>query len=121
MTKLTVYYDGACPLCAREIAFLKRLDRRRRIAFEDVAEPGAGASCPVESQRLLARFHARLPDGQLVDGARAFTETYAQIPGLGPVKWLGRFGPSRAVLNLAYAGFLTIRPGLQRLARRRAA
>ena len=28
-----VWYDGACPLCLREIALMRRLDRRGRISF----------------------------------------------------------------------------------------
>jgi len=120
MEKLTVFYDGACPLCVREIALLRRLDRRERIVFENVAEPGAAEACPVDRERLLARFHVRLQDGRLVDGARAFTEAWAQIPGLGILRHLGRFGPSRKLLDFAYARFLRIRPALQAMARRRA-
>lgn len=116
MDKLTVFYDGACPLCVREIALLEKLDRRDRIAFENVADPDQPVSCPISREALLARFHARLPSGQVVDGARAFTEAYARVPGLGFMGPVGRFAPSRAVLNLFYAGFLKIRPSLQRLA-----
>ena len=118
MTELTVYFDGACPLCVREIALLRRLDRRGRIAFEDVADPGAPVSCPIDRRLLLARFHARLPGGEVVSGARAFTEAYARLPGFGFVGSLGRFGPTRAVLDALYTAFLRVRPRLQRLVRR---
>ncbi|WP_110670695.1 thiol-disulfide oxidoreductase DCC family protein [Salinicola halophilus] len=36
MAELTLFYDGACPLCVHEIQHLKRLDRHRRIRFEDI-------------------------------------------------------------------------------------
>ncbi len=36
MADLTLFYDGTCPLCVNEINHLKRLDRRQRIAFEDI-------------------------------------------------------------------------------------
>lgn len=120
MEKLTVFYDGSCPLCVQEISLLRRLDRRDRIIFENVAEPGAVESCPIDRERLPARFHVRLPDGRLVDGARAFTEAWARIPGLGVLRYLGRFGPSRKLLDFAYARFLRVRPALQTMARRRA-
>ena len=32
---LTVFFDGACPICAREIALMKRLDRKQQLAFCD--------------------------------------------------------------------------------------
>ena len=115
MDRLTLYYDGACPLCAREIGLLRRLDRRGRIAFEDVSDTDAQPSCPIDRADLLARFHARLPSGEVVSGARAFTEGYARVPGLGWAAALGRFGPSRAALDWLYARFLKIRPRIQRL------
>ena len=33
--QIEVFYDGACPLCVREIRFLRRLDRRGRIRYTD--------------------------------------------------------------------------------------
>ena len=115
MDRLTLYYDGACPLCMREIGLLRRLDRRGRIAFEDVSPPDAAPSCPLDRAALLARFHAKLPSGEVVSGARAFTEAYARVPGLGWASALGRFAPSRAALDWLYARFLRVRPRIQRL------
>lgn len=118
MSEVTVFYDGGCPLCLREIALLRRLDRRDRLAFENVADPDEPVSCPIDRSELLARFHARLPNGEVVQGARAFTEAYARVPGLGFIGALGRFGPSRALLDGLYTVFLKVRPLLQRLAHR---
>jgi len=37
---LTVFFDGACPICACEIALMKRLDRRRQqLEFCDFSRP----------------------------------------------------------------------------------
>jgi predicted DCC family thiol-disulfide oxidoreductase YuxK len=35
-TSLTLLYDGACPLCLREVKFLKRRDLHGRLAFVDI-------------------------------------------------------------------------------------
>ncbi|MEM9810997.1 MAG: DUF393 domain-containing protein [Pseudomonadota bacterium] len=118
MANITVFYDGACPLCRREIALMRRLDRRGKLQFENLADPDAAISCPIDRRELLARFHARLPDGEMVSGARAFTESYAQVPGLGWVAILGRFGPTRVLLEGLYRGFLRVRPAIQRLVSR---
>ena len=115
MTPLQVWYDGGCPLCQREIALMRWLDRQGAIAFIDVATPGA--SCPLDRATLLERLHAR-EDGQMLSGAAAFAAMWLAIPLLRP---LGLAARSRGVLWLlerSYRGFLRLRPVLQRLARR---
>ena len=117
MNQLTVFYDGACPLCRREISFLRRMDKHERVAFEDISPPDAAEYCPIPQKKLLARFHVRDTDGRMIDGAEAFTRLYSEFPGFGWVRPIGRFGPSRWLLNRLYDVFLFIRPGIQRLFR----
>lgn len=112
---LTVFFDGACPLCQREIALFRRLDRRGHIEFVDVAEPGSAQSCPIDRADLLARFHAREGD-RMLSGAAAFAAMWRAIPWLRPLGELARLPPVLAGLELAYRGFLKVRPALQRLA-----
>ena len=76
---VTVWYDGDCPLCSREIAWLRRLDRRGGIDFVNLA---AGGSCPMDRATLLERFHAREADGPLVSGAAAFAAMWRAIRSL---------------------------------------
>ena len=115
MEKVTVWFDGACPLCRREIAFLKRLDRRGRIAFIDVAPDDAVEACPIDRANLLARFHARETGKSLVSGAAAFGVVYRQVPWLSPIGQLMRIPPLLWVAERAYRAFLRVRPRLQRL------
>ena len=35
---LTIYYDGSCPLCRREIAFYRRLRATMRLDWVDVSQ-----------------------------------------------------------------------------------
>lgn len=111
---LTVWYDGACPLCTREIALMRRLDRRGRIDFIDVAQPGV--SCPIDPALLLARFHAR-EDGVLLSGAAAFAAMWRAIPLLRPLGLMARIPPVLGTLEWAYVRFLRVRPRLQRMMR----
>jgi predicted DCC family thiol-disulfide oxidoreductase YuxK len=111
---LTVWFDGACPLCTREIALMRRLDRAQRIEFVDVVEPGA--SCPLDQALLMARFHAR-EDGVILDGAAAFAAMWRAIPLLRPLGLLARIPMILRVLEWGYVQFLKVRPTLQRLAR----
>ena len=114
MAQVTVWFDGACPLCRREIALVRRLDRRGRIAFVDVSAPDS--ACPIDRSALLARFHAS-ENGQLYDGAAAFAAMWRAIPLLRPLGLIARNGWVLALLEAAYRRFLRVRPSLQRLAR----
>lgn len=115
MSALEVWFDGDCPLCRREIAVMRRLDRRSAIVFTDVAN-GQG-TCPIDRAELLVRFHAR-EDGAMLSGAAAFAAMWRAIPLLRP---LGLAARNRRVLELLerlYVAFLRVRPALTRRLRR---
>jgi predicted DCC family thiol-disulfide oxidoreductase YuxK len=114
MGEVTVWFDGGCPLCRQEIAWMRRLDRRGRIRFVDVSTPES--TCPIDRAALLARFHAA-EDGRLYDGAAAFAAMWRAIPVLRPLGLLARHRPVLAMLEWAYRRFLRVRPRLQRWAR----
>jgi len=115
MSRVTVWYDSQCPLCLREIALMRRLDRHGRIAFVDLE---TAADCPIDRAEMLARFHAR-EDGRLYSGAAAFAAMWRQIPLLRPLGLAARQRHVLALLERTYLAFLRIRPRLQALARRR--
>jgi predicted DCC family thiol-disulfide oxidoreductase YuxK len=114
MTILTVWYDGACPLCIREIALMRRLDKRHAINFVDVAP--AEATCPIDRALLLARFHAQEINGPVLSGAAAFAAMWRAIPILRPLGLMARNVVVLALLERTYIAFLKVRPKLQRLA-----
>ncbi|TRL31508.1 thiol-disulfide oxidoreductase DCC family protein [Rhizobium straminoryzae] len=109
---VTVFFDGACPLCRREIVLMRRLDRRGAICFIDVSD--ATTACPIDRAALLARFHAS-ENGRLFSGARAFAAMWRAIPMLRPLGILADLPWARPVFEAAYLGFLRLRPRLQRL------
>lgn len=111
---LIVWFDGACPLCRREIALFKRLDRRGAIHFEDVDR--ADAVCPLDRAELLSRFHAQELGHAVVSGAAAFAAMWRAIPLLRPIGEIARLPPILWALDFAYRRFLVIRPQIQRLA-----
>ncbi|QCK87713.1 DUF393 domain-containing protein [Phreatobacter aquaticus] len=115
---LTVFYDGSCPLCIREIGFYRRRQGANAVAWVDVSQAASDVAPGLSCSAAMARFHVRRPDGTLVSGGRAFAELWAVLPAFA---WIGRFfrsGPLGALLDLAYRAFLPLRPRLQRLARR---
>lgn len=110
---LKVWFDGGCPLCRREIALMRRLDRKGRIDFIDVSVGAAGDSCPIDRAALLARFHAE-EDGRLLSGAAAFAAMWRAIPLLRPIGLAARHPRLLGWLEQAYVRFLKLRPRLQR-------
>jgi predicted DCC family thiol-disulfide oxidoreductase YuxK len=115
MSRITVWYDGACPLCIREIALMRKLDRRNAIKFTDVS--AATASCPIDRQLMLDRFHAS-EDGRLLSGAAAFAAMWRAIPLLRPIGLLARVPGVLAILEALYQQFLKLRPHIQTRFRR---
>ena len=118
MTRVTVWHDGSCPLCQREIAVMRWLDTRGAVTFVDAATDGR---CPLDRGEMLARFHAREDGGPLLSGAAAFAAMWRAIPVLRPLGEIARNRLVGSVMERLYREFLRIRPRLQRwLAQREA-
>lgn len=113
VSQVTVWYDGGCPLCRREIAWLRRLDRRGAVAFVEI---GGERDCPVDRAELLARFHAREADGPMLSGAAAFAAMWRALPLLRTFGLAARAPAVLWILERGYRLFLRLRPRLQRLA-----
>ena len=117
--RLRVFFDGACPLCEREISLYKDADHAKKIDWIDVSRANNAEHLPLPVQALLARFHVQTPDGELIGGARGFIEMWRHLPRW---RWLARICSSPGVpsaLELGYRGFLKIRPAIQRAFRRK--
>ena len=115
-TTLTIYYDGSCPLCRREIAFYRRLRATMRLDWVDVSQGQApdGLSC----EAAMRRFHVRDERGRLLSGGAAFSRLWRALPGWRVLGWCFAWPPLSWVLEATYRAFLPLRPRLQRLVRR---
>jgi predicted DCC family thiol-disulfide oxidoreductase YuxK len=117
---LTVFYDGACPLCDREIAFYRRWCGNQAVSWVDVRGVKDDEVAPGLSRNwALARFHVMRPDGTTESGGAAFAELWSMLPGLRPLSGLVRSRPLKWLLDRAYNLFLVVRPRLQAMAVRR--
>jgi predicted DCC family thiol-disulfide oxidoreductase YuxK len=116
---LTVLYDGACPLCRREIGVYRGLQPLRSdapVCLADVNDPALTLPGGTTRAQLLARFHVRGYDGQLLSGARAFLALWAALPGWRWLALVGRLPGAAWAMELLYRLFLRGRPALQRWA-----
>ena len=70
---LTVYYDGKCGLCRREIEYYKRVAPPGGFLWQDIAnDPASLADLDVSQADALRRLHARDSFGNIYVGVAAF-------------------------------------------------
>lgn len=115
---VTVYYDGACPLCVAEMAHYRRQDREGRLRLIDVSQGDAALPSGLSRQAALARLHVVDSEGRLRSGAAAFAALWRAVPAW---VWLGRIAQTRlagSLLEGLYRLFLPVRPVVSGLARR---
>jgi predicted DCC family thiol-disulfide oxidoreductase YuxK len=92
MAQLTILYDGGCPLCLREVRFLRGRDPRGdRLGFVDIdaSDYDPRGHGGIDYREAMARIHGITADGQVLRDVEVFARAYGLV-GLG---WL--YAPSR--------------------------
>lgn len=107
---LTVYYDGDCPVCTREVAFYQRRRGARRIRWINLAQcDERELGTDLSREAAYSRLHARRPDGRLMSGAQAFAALWQALPVF---RLAGRVAALPGIaqgLEWGYRGFLKVR------------
>ena len=113
---ITVYFDGFCPICSREVRLYRHLQRRGAIRWRNLAgDPGVLRDEPFGLAEALTLLHVRDGDGTLRVGLDAHLSLWACLPGFGAIVWLVRRSTLiRRLLNAIYLDFTRRRPGLRR-------
>jgi predicted DCC family thiol-disulfide oxidoreductase YuxK len=102
---IEVFFDGDCPLCRREIAMLRRMDRHHRILFTDIADEEFSPGTYEKTQsEFMERIHGRLPDGTWVEGVEVFRRLYAAV-GLSWIVAVTRLPILSHLLDFGYRFF----------------
>jgi len=100
-----IFYDGACPLCRREMEMWKRKDHRGRVRFTDIADPAFNpATTGLTFDQLMAELHGRLVTGQVTRGVETFRQLLLALGYRWPVK-LSRWPGVRQLLDIGYGIF----------------
>ena len=97
--RIKLLYDGACPLCVREVSFLQKRDAGRElVAFVDIADldyvPEENGG--IDFETAMGLIHAVLPDGSTLVGVPVFRKVYdvlgmgwvyaiTKVPIIGPI------------------------------------
>jgi len=95
---LRILYNGACPICSREIAHYRSLAARTgaNIAFDDLTATDLSA-WDLSPDQARRRLHALSGDDRL-DGVAAFRALWARLPGW---RWLARLTGLPGIRQLA--------------------
>ena len=125
--ELTLLFDGGCPLCLREVDFLRRrVGSSGRMAFVDIDSSAYRPDdhAGISYREAMGRIHAIDAEGQILKDLEVFRRAYELI-GLGwiyaPTRW-PLLKPLAAALYGLWARArlrLTGRPDLDELCRSR--
>ena len=103
--EIEVFFDGGCPLCRREMRTLDARDRDGRIHFTDIDAPEFDPATVGKSREdLMARIHARLPDGTWLESVEVFRQLYTRL-GFGFLVRLSRLPGIAQLLDWGYRVF----------------
>lgn len=98
-----VFYDGNCPLCRREIAHYRRIDRSGQICWIDAAaDHEALARHGLSLEQAMAELHVLDKTGAWRRGLDAFITIWVHLP---PYRWLARLASLPGLKQLLAAAY----------------
>lgn len=111
---LTLYYDGQCPLCLREIQMFSKRNQSARLHLADISSTDTQPLPGLTREQMLDCLHARFNDGYIVSGIDATYWSYSAV-GLGwlvrPLTWRW----ARPFWQWGYRQFCRVRPLLSKI------
>jgi len=103
--QIEVFFDQDCPLCRREIDFIRKRDKHQRIQFTNIHDlDHADPSIQKTYSELMAEIHGRLPDGTWIIGVEVFRRLYGAI-GWTTIVAITRWPLVREILDWMYRIF----------------
>ena len=112
-SKLTIYYDGSCPLCLAEIHFLKHQNQKGLLEFVSLQELDADVD-GVNCELAFKTIHARIGDKQIISGPEVFFEAYKRT-NLWRINYLFSFAVIRFLYSKLYIVFAKYRHQISRV------
>ena len=82
--KLTILFDGGCPLCKREVDFLQSRNQKGYLSFIDINNSDfyLDLKYGISYKQAMERIHAFKSDGSVIKDIKVLQEAYTLI-GLG--------------------------------------
>ncbi|MEM7465004.1 MAG: DUF393 domain-containing protein [Pseudomonadota bacterium] len=114
--KLTVFYDGGCPICKKEIELYRKIDPQKSLIWQDITSLKQHQIPTGKSRKqLLEIFHVNGSNGEWHTGVDAFGVIWSRLPALRRFSFVFSFPVTR---HLAI-GFYQLFLAWQRIDRKR--
>jgi predicted DCC family thiol-disulfide oxidoreductase YuxK len=115
LEKLTLFYDGACPLCQAEILYLSRRNQAGLLDFVDInSEQFDPNTVGVSCEQALAAMYGQYANGELIQGVKVFPEAYLRA-NLPVMAWLFSRKTLQPFLQVGYRLFAKNRHAISKL------
>ncbi len=122
IVKLTIFFDGGCPLCKREVDFMQSRNKKGYLRFIDInsSDFSLDPKYGITYKQAMERIHALKSDGSVINDIKVFQEAYSLI-GLG---WI--YSPTKLpifdkLIDFVYRFWakyrlkITFRPSIEKL------
>ena len=107
---ISVYFDGKCGLCSKEIRYYQKIAPAGIFNWYDVAsDPAPLSALNIEQEAALRRLHATDGAGKLYIGVAAFGLIWRALRYWALLGWLVRLPLVKQVAELAYNRFADYR------------
>ena len=107
---LTVYYDGKCGLCRREIEYYKRVAPPGGFLWQDIAnDPTSLTDLNVSQADALRRLHARDTAGTVYVGVAAFIAIWQGLNYWKYLAFIFKLPLLKAIASVIYDRFADYR------------
>ena len=103
---VTVYYDGICKMCSKEINYYKKIAPPKCLRWVDIARNGnALENYNVSQQEALLYLHVKDESGKLHIGVDAFKVIWSHLPNWRWLSILLNFSPIHFLAQKLYILF----------------
>ena len=81
LEKTTMFFDGGCPLCAKEVAHYRRIDVHDSVNWLDIStHPESLEKHNISYLAAMEHLHVLNANGEMVRGAYAFQALWQALP-----------------------------------------
>lgn len=105
LPSVSMLYDGGCPLCSREVAHYRRLDKAGNVRWADIsANQDILSKYGISYPAAMKHLHV-IENDKIVVGAPAFAIVWTQLPYYRHLARIARLPGVMRILDAGYRIF----------------